>query len=71
MGGLADCSGMQVLEDSPTSVSIRYDDVSVTQDDVTAAANRLCAAHGKIAQPRSSDTKGVFEHYANFNCVNR
>lgn len=71
LAGLAGCSGMQVLEDSPTSVSIRYDGVSATMDDVTAAANRLCAAHGKIAQLRSSETKGAIEHYANFNCKGR
>jgi hypothetical protein len=69
LAGLAGCSGMTVLEDSPTSVSIRYDGVSATEADVTATANRLCAAHGKVAQLRSSDTKGVIEHYANFNCV--
>ena len=68
---LAGCSGMQVLEDSPNSVSFRYDGVAATLDDVTATANRLCAAHGKIAQLRRSDTKGVIEHYANFNCVNK
>ncbi|MFZ2006415.1 MAG: hypothetical protein WB697_06170 [Stellaceae bacterium] len=62
---------MTVLEDSPSSVSIRYDGVSATEGDVAAAANRLCAAHGKIAQLRSSDTKGLVEHYANFNCVSR
>lgn len=69
VAALAGCSGMTVLEDSPTSVSIRYDGVSATEGDVTAAAKRLCAAHGKVAQLRSSETKGVIEHYANFKCV--
>jgi hypothetical protein len=71
LAALAGCSGMEVLDDSPVSVSFRYDGVSATMDDVTAAANRLCAAHGKIAQLRSSETKGVIEHYAHFNCVSR
>ena len=62
---------MTVLEDSPESVSIRYDGVSATDEDVAAAANRLCAAHGKIAHLRSSETKGVIEHYAHFNCMSR
>jgi hypothetical protein len=68
LAGLAACAQQEVLEDSPTSVSIRYGGTT-TLDDATAAANRLCAAYGKIAQLRSSDTKGVLEHYANFNCV--
>ena len=71
VAGLAACSGMEVLEDSPASVSIRYDGVAATEDDVAAAANRLCAAHGKIAHLRSSETKGVIEHYAHFECVSR
>jgi len=67
---LAACSRMEVLENSPTSVSLRYGG-TVTEDDALAEANRLCAAHGKIAQVRSSETKGVLERYANFNCVGR
>jgi hypothetical protein len=70
LAGLAGCSGMTVLEDSPTSVSIRYGGTT-TEDDALAEANRLCAAHGKIAQMRSSETKGLLERYANFNCVSR
>jgi hypothetical protein len=61
---------MEVLEDTPTSVSIRFGGTT-TQDDAFAEASRLCAAHGKIAQVRSSETKGVLERYANFNCVGR
>ena len=67
---LAACSRMEVLEDTPTSVSLRYGG-TVTQDDAFAEANRLCAAHGKVAQVRSEDTKGLLERYANFNCVSR
>ncbi len=70
VAGLAACSQMEVLQDTPTSVSLRYGGTA-TLDDVTAAADRLCAAHGKIAQLRSSETKGVLEHYAHFNCVSR
>ena len=69
LAGLTGCSGMEVLEDSPTSVSLRYG--AMSEDDALAEANRLCAAHGKVAQLRSSETKGVLEHYANFNCVSR
>jgi hypothetical protein len=69
VAGLAACSRMEVLEDLPTSVSIRYGGTA-TPDDALAEANRRCAAHGKIAQLRSSSAKGVLERYANFNCVN-
>ena len=70
LAGLAACSRMDVLEDLPTSVSIRYGGTA-TPDDALAEANRRCAAHGKIAQLRSSSAKGVLERYANFNCVDR
>jgi hypothetical protein len=70
LAGLAACSRMEVLEDTPTSVSIRFGGTT-TQDDAFAEASRLCAAHGKVAQLRSSETKGVLERYANFNCVSR
>lgn len=70
LAGLAACSQMQVLEDTPTSVSIRYGGTT-TQEDALAEANRLCAAHGKVAQVRSSETKGILERYANFKCVSR
>lgn len=68
LAGLSACARLQVLEDSPTSVSLRFGGTT-TQDDAFAEATRLCAAHGKVAQLRSSDTKGVLERYANFNCV--
>jgi hypothetical protein len=70
LAGLAACSRMDVLEDTPTSVSLRFGGTT-TADDALAEANRLCAAHGKIAQVRSSETKGVLERYAHFNCVSR
>jgi hypothetical protein len=70
LAGTAACSRLDVLEDSPMSVSIRYGG-TVTQDDAFAAANRLCAVHGKVAQLRNSETKGVLERYANFSCVSR
>ncbi|HML09689.1 MAG TPA: hypothetical protein VK432_02440 [Stellaceae bacterium] len=70
LAGLAACARVEVLENTPSSVSIRYGG-AMTEDDALAEANRLCAAHGKIAQLRSEDEKGLLEHYANFNCVSR
>ena len=70
VAGLAACARMDVLEDTPTSVSLRYGG-TVTVDDALAEANRLCAKYGRIAQLRRDDEKGLLERYANFNCVSR
>jgi hypothetical protein len=70
LAGLAACARMDVLENTPTSVSIRYGG-TVTPDDVLAEANKLCATHGKVAQLRTEDEKGLLERYANFKCVSR
>lgn len=70
LAALAGCARVVVLEDTPSSVSLRYGGTT-TEDDALAEANRLCAAHGKVAQLRSSDTKGVLERYGNYNCVSR
>ena len=67
--GLCACSPQMVVEDTPDSVSIRYDGVITTLADATATANRLCAAHGKVAQLRGTDTKAALERFAHFNCV--
>jgi hypothetical protein len=69
-GGLAACSPQKIVEDTPASVSIRYDGVAATLDDATATANQLCAAHGKVAHLRSTDMKAALEHFAHFECVN-
>ena len=69
MAGLGACSSMKIVEDTPESVSIRYDGVASSLDDATAEANRLCAAHGKIAKLREADRKAALESYAHYYCV--
>ena len=67
--GLGACSSMKIIQDTPDSVSIRYDGVATSLDDATAEANRLCAAHGKIAKLRETDRKAALESYAHYYCV--
>jgi hypothetical protein len=69
MVGLAACSSMKIIQDTPESVSIRYDGVATSLDDATAEANRLCAAHGKTAKLRETDRKAALESYAHYYCV--
>ena len=69
MVGLGACSSMKVVDDTPESVSIRYDGVVSSLDDATAEAKRLCAAHGKTAKLRETDRKAALESYAHYYCV--
>jgi hypothetical protein len=69
MVGLGGCSSMKVVEDTPESVSIRYDGVASSLDDATTEANRLCATHGKTAKLRDTDRKAALESYAHYYCV--
>jgi len=50
--------GLRMVDDTPTSITIRYDGVAQTLGEATAAAQKACAAHGKIAQLRDTDVKG-------------
>jgi hypothetical protein len=69
MVGLGACSSMKIIQDTPDSVSIRYDGVASSLDDATAEANRLCAVHGKTAKLRETDRKAALESYAHYYCV--
>lgn len=71
LAGLCACTPLKIVEDTPESVSIRYDGVYKTLGDATAEANRLCATHGKVAQLRGTETKAALERFAHFNCVSR
>ncbi|HTQ35379.1 MAG TPA: hypothetical protein VMI30_14525 [Stellaceae bacterium] len=66
---LGACSPLRITDDTDTVVTIRYDGVIDTLDDVTAAANKACATHGKIAKLRDTTTKAALERFAHFNCV--
>jgi hypothetical protein len=66
---LCACTTLKVADDTPDSVTIRYDGAISTLDDATAAANRACAAHGKVAKLRDNDVRAALERFARFNCV--
>jgi len=68
--GLCACASLKITDDTPNSVTVRYDGVVDKLEDATAAANQACAAHGKVAQLREDDTKAALERYAHFYCVN-
>jgi hypothetical protein len=69
LAGLCACSNGEITEDTPASVSVRYDGVLETLDDATATAQRACAAHGKTARLRSTDIKAALERFAHFDCT--
>jgi len=69
LAGLCACSDLQIKEDTPVAVTVRYDGVLKTLDDATAAAQSACAAHGKTAQFRNTDVKAALERFAHFACV--
>jgi hypothetical protein len=70
LAGLAACASLKVTDDTPNSVTIRYDGVASSFDDATAAANQACAKYGKTAKLREDDRKAALESYAHFYCVN-
>ncbi len=69
LAGLCACTPLKITDDTETTVTIRYDGVVDTLDDATAAANRACATHGKVAKLRDSDMKAALERFAHFSCV--
>jgi hypothetical protein len=69
IASLCACSGVQVVDQSSNSVSIRYDGAFQTLDDAKARAQTVCASQGKTAQLRDTDVKGVADRIAHFNCT--
>lgn len=65
---LGGCSPLQVVDESPTSVSLRYGGTT-SLDDAVAEANKRCAVYGKTAKLRETEKKGLMENYAHFYCV--
>lgn len=68
---LSGCKGPAVLENSASSVTVRYDGIETTLDDATRVAARACASHGKNARLRNTAFQGLGlgERYAHFDCV--
>jgi hypothetical protein len=68
---LCACTGLKITEETPASVSIRYDGLFVTEADAAAAAQASCAQHGKNAELRDTTVKAALDRFAHFSCVDR
>jgi hypothetical protein len=68
---LAGCDPVQIIQNSDSAVSVRYDGVMNGLDQAKALASKACAAHGKTAQMRKVyyEGLGAGERFAFFNCV--
>jgi hypothetical protein len=69
LAALCACSQAQIVENTPTAVTVRYGGVTQTLEAATAAAQAACAAHGKTAHLRGTEEKGALERFAYFTCV--
>ena len=58
-----------VVENSATAVTVRYDGIVNKIDDATQVAQKVCAAHDKIARLRNVSDQGLGQHFGHFNCV--
>jgi hypothetical protein len=69
--GLAGCDALQVIERSPTAVTVRYDGFFNGLDEIKPLAQKACAASGKTAKLRKVyyEGLGMGERYAHFDCV--
>jgi hypothetical protein len=69
LAALCACSEVQIVENTPIAVTVRYGGVTQTLEAATAAAQTACAAHGKTARLRGTEEKGALERFAYFTCV--
>lgn len=69
---LCGCSGPRIIENTPAAVTVRYDPLIDSLEDATAAATQACAAYGKIARRRESESrKTIVDRSAHFACVSQ
>jgi hypothetical protein len=68
---LAGCDALQVIEQSPSAVTVRYDGFFNGLDEAKPLAQKACAASGKTAKLRKVyyEGLGMGERYAHFDCV--
>jgi len=65
---IAGCSGLAVVENSATAVTVRYGSLDGI-DEATQLAQKACAAHHKIARLRTTANFGLSDRYGHFDCV--
>jgi hypothetical protein len=64
------CSGTaEVVENSPTAVTVKYGGFGTDIDDATQLAQKVCASHGKAARLRKVNDEGIGRHFGHFDCV--
>jgi hypothetical protein len=64
------CSGTaEVVENSPTAVTVKYAGFGTDIDDATQLAQKVCASHGKTARLRKVNNEGIGRHFGHFDCV--
>ena len=68
--GVTACSGTaEVVENSPTAVTIKYGGFGTDIDDATQVAQKVCASHGKTARLRKVNDEGIGRHFGHFDCI--
>jgi hypothetical protein len=66
----AACSGTtEVVENSPTAVTVKYSGIGSDIDDATQVAQKACASHGKTARLRKVNDEGIGRHFGHFDCI--
>ena len=65
---MAACSGLAIVESSPTAVTVRYGSLDGI-DAATQLAQRACALHRKTARLRNTANFGLGERYGHFDCI--
>jgi hypothetical protein len=67
---VAACSDMpEVVENSLTAVTVRYNGIASNIEDATQVAQKVCANHGKTARLRKVNDGGIGRHFGHFDCV--
>lgn len=59
----------EVVENSPTAVTVKYGGFGTDIDDATQLAQKVCASHGKTARLRKVNDEGIGRHFGHFDCV--
>ena len=59
----------EVVENSPTAVTVKYGGFGTGIEDATQVAQRVCASHGKTARLRKVNDEGIGRHFGHFDCV--
>ena len=65
---LGGCSGLAIVESSPSAVTVRYGSLDGI-DEATQLAQKACADHHKKARLRNTANFGLNDRYAHFDCV--